>query len=143
MLADIGYISLLFAFLAAIYSVFAAWYGSRTAKPAWVESARNATIGIFFLVLFSCAVLIISLLQNDFSIEYVWRVSSIEMPTYLKVTALWGGQAGSLLFWNLLLAAFTAAAMARRWDKQRELMPYVIIVGSYDPNFLFGYFLVC
>ena len=53
MLADIGYFSLLFAFLAAIYSVFAAWYGSRTAKPAWVESARNATIIIFFLVLFS------------------------------------------------------------------------------------------
>jgi cytochrome c-type biogenesis protein CcmF len=52
------------------------------------------------------------------------------MPTYLKVTALWGGQAGSLLFWNLLLAGLTAAAMARNWDRQRELMPYVIIVGS-------------
>ncbi|MDX1416383.1 MAG: heme lyase CcmF/NrfE family subunit, partial [Candidatus Promineifilaceae bacterium] len=135
MLADIGYLSLLFAFLAAVYSVFAAWYGNRIGKPAWVESARNATIIIFFLVLLSCTALVISLVQSDFSIEYVWRVSSIEMPTYLKVTALWGGQAGSLLFWNLLLAAFTAAAMARRWGKQRELMPYVIIVGSFTQIF--------
>ena len=138
MLADIGYFSLLLAFLAAIYSALAAWYGSRTAKPKWVESGRNATIIIFFLVLFSCVALILSLLRNDFSIEFVWRVSSIEMPTYLKVTALWGGQAGSLLFWNLLLAAFTAAAMARRWEKQRELMPYVIIVGAMTQIFFLG-----
>ena len=138
MLANIGYFSLLLAFLAAIYSVTAAWYGSRNDKTKWVESARNATIIIFFLVLFACVTLIISMLQNDYSIEYVWRVSSIEMPTYLKVTALWGGQAGSLLFWNLLLSAFTAAAMARRWDKQRELMPYVIIVGSMTQIFFLG-----
>lgn len=138
MLPNIGYIALFLAFLAAVYSVFAAWYGSRSAKPAWVESARNATIIIFFLVLFSCLALILSMLRNDFSVEYVWRVSSIEMPTYLKVTALWGGQAGSLLFWNLLLSAFTAAAMARRWDKQRELMPYVIIVGSITQIFFLG-----
>jgi cytochrome c-type biogenesis protein CcmF len=138
MLADLGYFSLLFAFLAAIYSAVAAWYGNRTGKPAWVESARNATIAIFFLVLLSCSALVISLLNNDFSIEYVWRVSSIEMPTYLKVTALWGGQAGSLLFWNLMLAAFTAAAMTRKWDKNKDLMPYVIIVGSMTQVFFLG-----
>ncbi len=138
MLADIGYFSLFFAFGVAIYAAVAAWYGKRTDKPAWVESARNATIAIFFLVTLSCTALVISLLNNDFSIEYVWRVSSIEMPTYLKVTALWGGQAGSLLFWNLLLAAFTAAAMARKWNKNRDLMPYVIIVGSMTQVFFLG-----
>jgi cytochrome c-type biogenesis protein CcmF len=138
MLADLGYFALIFAFLAAVYSAVAAWYGNRIGKPAWVESARNATIIIFFLVLVACTALVISLLQNDFSLEYVWRVSSREMPTYLKVTSLWGGQAGSLLFWNLLLAAFTAAAMSRKWDKQRELMPYVIIVGSMTQVFFLG-----
>ncbi len=138
MLADLGYFSLLFAFGAAIYSAVAAWYGNRTGKTAWVKSARNATIAIFFLVLLSSTALVLSLLNDDFSIEYVWRVSSIEMPTYLKVTALWGGQAGSLLFWNLLLAAFTAAAMTRKWDKNQDLMPYVIIVGSMTQVFFLG-----
>lgn len=138
MLAEIGYIALLIAFLAALYAVFAAWYGQRTNQLSWVESARNAVIIIFFLVLFAAGTLIASLLKGDFSIEYVWRVSSVEMPTYLKVTALWGGQAGSLLFWNLLLATFTAAAMIRRWDKQRDLMPYVIIVGAMTQIFFLG-----
>ena len=48
MLADLGYFSLLFALIVAVYSAVAAWYGNRTGKPAWVESARNATIAIFF-----------------------------------------------------------------------------------------------
>jgi cytochrome c-type biogenesis protein CcmF len=135
MLADLGFIALLFAFLAAVYSAVASYYGGRTGKPAWVESARNSTIAIFFLVLTACLLLIVSLLQDDFSIEYVWRVSSIDMPTYLKVTALWGGQAGSLLFWNLLLSTFTAAAMFRNWNKQRDLMPYALMVASMTQIF--------
>jgi cytochrome c-type biogenesis protein CcmF len=135
MLADLGFFALLFAFFAAIYSAVAAWYGNRTGQPAWVESARNATIAVFFLVLLAAILMVVALLQNDFSIEYVWRVSSRDMPTYLKVTALWGGQAGSLLFWNLMLATFTAAAMFRNWDRQRDLMPYALIVASLTQIF--------
>jgi cytochrome c-type biogenesis protein CcmF len=50
------------------------------------------------------------------------------MPTYLKVTALWGGQAGSLVFWSWLMSAFATAAGLRRWDRDRELLPWVIVV---------------
>jgi cytochrome c-type biogenesis protein CcmF len=135
MIADLGFAAVAIAFLAAVYAAVASYYGVRTKKPRWVESGRNATLIIFPLILLACAALIYSLLNNDFSLEYVWRVSSRDMPTYLKVTALWGGQAGSLLFWNLLLAGFTAAAMARNWDNQRALMPYAIIVASMTQIF--------
>ncbi|MCA9952154.1 MAG: heme lyase CcmF/NrfE family subunit [Anaerolineales bacterium] len=138
MLANFGFFALVIAFGTAVYAAFAAWYGSRTDNPAWVESARNAVVAVFFLVLTACLLLIVALVQGDFSIEYVWRVSSRDMPTYLKVTALWGGQAGSLLFWNLLLSAFTAAAMMRKWDKERDLMPYAIIVASITQIFFLG-----
>ena len=70
---------------------------------AGYESARNATIATLPLVGVACLLLIYSLVTGDFSVEYVWQVSSREMPAYLKVTALWGGQAGSLLFWNLVV----------------------------------------
>ncbi len=135
MIADIGFIALVLALIAAVYAAAAAYYGRHTNQPRWVESARNATIATFPLITISCLIIIYSLVQGDFSIEYVWRVSSREMPTYLKVTALWGGQAGSLLFWNLLLAAFTAAAMARNWNKHKELMPYAIMVASFTQIF--------
>lgn len=135
MIADLGYAALLIALATAVYSLAAAWYGSRSGKPQWVESARNATIVILPLLLVAAGALIYSLVRSDFSLEYVWQVSSRDMPTYLKVTALWGGQAGSLLFWNLLLATFTAAAMFRKWGEQRELMPYALIVASMTQIF--------
>ncbi len=138
MIADLGFFALLLAFLAAVYAVGASWYGNRAAKPVWVESARNALIITLPLVFLAALSLVLSLLRSDFSLEYVWRVSSREMPTYLKVTALWGGQAGSLLFWNLLLAVFTAAAMARNWNKERPLMPYALIVAGITQIFFLG-----
>ncbi len=138
MIPDLGYAALVLAFAAAVYAAVVAWYGNRTNQPRWVESARNATIITLPLVTLACGVLIYSLLRGDFSLEYVWRVSSVGMPAYLKVTALWGGQAGSLLFWNLLLAVFTAAAMARNWRRQRPLMPYAIMVASFTQIFFLG-----
>jgi cytochrome c-type biogenesis protein CcmF len=138
MIPDLGYAAILVAFLAALYAAVASIYGARKEDARWVESARNATLITLPLVAVASILLILSILRNDFSIDYVWRVSSREMPTYLKITALWGGQAGSLLFWNLLLAAFTAAAMARKWDNQRPLMPYAILVGSFTQIFFLG-----
>lgn len=135
MIADLGYFSLVIALLTSIYTLGASWYGFKQNKPAWVKSARNATIATLPLVFLASLMLIVSLLNNDFSVEYVWRVSSIEMPTYLKVTALWGGQAGSLLFWNLLLAGFLSISMSSKWKEQQELMPYALLVASFTQIF--------
>jgi cytochrome c-type biogenesis protein CcmF len=51
------------------------------------------------------------------------------MPTYLKITALWGGQAGSLVFWSWLMSAFASAVTLRKWDRDREFLPWVIVVS--------------
>lgn len=123
MIADIGYLTLLTAFLCAIYAVVAAAYGARSGDDRWVRSARNALIATFPLLLLAAGLIITALLTGDFSIAYVSQVSSRGMPTYLKVTALWGGQAGSLLFWNVLLSAFTAAAMLSKWRQQKNSCP--------------------
>jgi cytochrome c-type biogenesis protein CcmF len=138
MLADLGYIAIAIAFLAAIYAAAATYYGVRKKEGRWVTSARNALLITFPLIALACILLIFSLLRDDYSIEYVWRVSSREMPTYLKVTALWGGQAGSILFFNLLLTGFTAAAMARNWEDQQEIMPFAILVASFTLIFFLG-----
>lgn len=138
MIADLGYAAVLLAFAAAVYAAVSSVYGARKNDLRWVESARNAIAITFPLILLASILIIILLLTNDFSVQYVWRVTSTEMPAYLKVTALWGGQAGSLLFWNLLLSAFTTAAMLRKWDDQRALMPYAIMVGAITQIFFLG-----
>ncbi|MCP5099773.1 MAG: cytochrome c biogenesis protein CcsA, partial [Chloroflexi bacterium] len=135
MIPEIGFAALVLSLVVAVYTAVAAYYGNRNQDDRWIQSARNATIVILPLIFLSCAMIVTSILQDDFSVEYVTRVSSRDMPTYLKVSSLWGGQAGSLMLWNLLLAVFAAASMARNWGKQKELMPNVIMVSSFTQIF--------
>lgn len=135
MIADLGYASVFIAFCAALFAVGASWYGARTDQMRWIEAARNAVVSIFPLTLLACLLLIYLMLTNDFSVQYVIQVTSRDTPTYLKVTALWGSQAGSLLFWNLMLSVFTAGAMLGKWYEERELMPYSILTAALSLAF--------
>jgi cytochrome c-type biogenesis protein CcmF len=55
-------------------------------------------------ILLSCANLVIALVRGDFFIKFVAEHSNSHLPLVYKITALWGGQEGSLLFWSLLLS---------------------------------------
>jgi cytochrome c-type biogenesis protein CcmF len=128
MIADLGYFSLLTAFLLALYGCATAVYGVVRKQQRWVASARAATLLAFPLLTLSSLTLVYSLVNLDLQIEYVAQVTSRSMPTYLRATALWGGQAGSLLFWAWLMSAFTSAVMLREWRRDRDMQPWVILV---------------
>ncbi|MCL5429183.1 MAG: heme lyase CcmF/NrfE family subunit [Chloroflexi bacterium] len=128
MVADLGFFALLTVFLLALYGCAAAAIGIWRRQPAWIGSARMATLLSFPLLTISALALIFSLINLDFNLEYVASVTSRSMPLYLRATALWGGQAGSLLFWSWLLSAFASAVMLRDWRRDRDLQPWVIIV---------------
>jgi cytochrome c-type biogenesis protein CcmF len=48
--------------------------------------------------------LALHLLADDFGYHYVWLYSAPELPAYLKLANLWGGDEGTLLFLAALLA---------------------------------------
>ena len=130
MVPDIGYGSLVIAFMVALYAVGAAIYGEYKKNNQWVASARHAMLLTFPLLTISVISIIYLILTNQFQISYVAQVSSRSMPFYLKISALWGSQAGSLVFWSWLLAAFASAVTLRKWDRDRDLLPWVIVVSS-------------
>ncbi len=129
MITNLGFGALVITFIVSLYGIFAALYGLRQEKPAWVDSARNAMLLTFPLLTLSALSIIYLLATNHFEVEYVASVTSRSMPMYLKVTALWGGQAGSLVFWSWLMAAFASAVTLRKWDRDREFLPWVIVVS--------------
>ena len=129
MIADLGFGAILITFLISIYGVFAAIYGVRKNAPAWVDSARNAMLLTFPLLTLAALSLIYLLVKGNYEVEYVTSVTSNSMPLYLRVTALWGGQAGSLLFWSWLMSAFASAVTLRKWQRDREFLPWVIVVA--------------
>jgi cytochrome c-type biogenesis protein CcmF len=138
MLAEVGYGIIVVAFLVALYSVAAAALGERSKSPAMVESARRAMLLLWPLITLSAAVLIYLLITNHFEVSFVYDVTSRSMPTYLKITAWWGGQAGSLVFWSWLMSAFASLVTLRNWDRDREFLPWVIVVTSLTTAFFLG-----
>jgi len=130
MLADLGFGLLVLTFLTAIFSIVAAILGYMNKDFRWVESARKASILLFPLVTLTVFTLLYLLGTNHFEVKYVYSVTSLSMPMYLKLTALWGGQSGSLLFWAWLLSIFSSAVMLRKWDRDREFLPWVVVVTS-------------
>jgi cytochrome c-type biogenesis protein CcmF len=135
MIANFGYSALVITFLLSLYGAAAAVYGVRKESPAWVESARNAMLLTWPLLTLSALSIITLLVTGHYEIEYVSSVTSNSMPIYLRVTALWGGQAGSLVFWSWLMAAFASAVTLRDWKRDREFLPWVILVSLITLGF--------
>ncbi len=129
MVANLGYATLIITFLVSIYGVVAAYLGARRNSHALVDSARNAMLLTFPLLTISALTIIYLLINGHYEVQYVTEVTSNSMPLYLKITALWGGQAGSLLFWSWLMSAFASAVTLRKWDRDREFLPWVILVS--------------
>ena len=125
MIPDIGYIALVLGFVIALFGVVVSLEGARRHIPELVMSGRNAVFVVGGLVIIAALALWYALLTDDFSVEYVASHSERNLPTFYKVSSLWGGQAGSLLFWTLILGLYSMAATARFHGRHWQMMPYV------------------
>jgi cytochrome c-type biogenesis protein CcmF len=95
-------------------------------RPRLLTVARSAAYATCALVVFDLLLLAYAFVTHDFRIRYVARYSDRSMATGYLLTALWGGQDGSLLWWIFLLSVNTTACVAWMGKKWRELQPYVI-----------------
>ena len=138
MLAEIGTIALALAFLTSIYAIFASVYGDRKHSDSWVLSGRNAALLTFPLMGLSIVALLVALITQDYQISYVWSVSDPTTPMFYRITALWGSQRGSLLFWCFLMSLFAFGAVWLNWKSDRRLMPYAIAFMMATMAFFIG-----
>ncbi len=125
MLAEFGSVSLLLALVAAVYAIIAAVIGARRQSERLILSARNAALLTCPLLIAASLTLLIALVSGEYQLSYVWSTSDPNTPLFFRITALWGSQKGSILFWSTLMSVFAAAALLINWRSQRRLMPYV------------------
>src|SRR5579875_865690 len=124
----LGQLALALALILAIYSIPANLYGVDRGLPDLVASARHAIWAMCAMVTIAMLVLWTGLLRSDFSLEYVASYSSTTLPTIYKITALWGGQQGSLLFWTWLLSIFSAIVAWQNRRRNLEIAPWALAV---------------
>ena len=127
-MAEIGYIALALAFGACIYSIIAFIFGARGEHPRLLASARRSILAVSALVTISAAVLLTALVTHNFQIEYVALYTSSDLSLPYLISALWAGNAGSLLFWGWLLSLFAAVVVLKKQAQGRKLVPYASAV---------------
>jgi cytochrome c-type biogenesis protein CcmF len=137
-MAFVGRLALAIALILAFYSIGANLIGIRRGRSELLASARHALWAMAAMVALAAGALWSALLQSDFSLEYVASYTSTTLPTFYKITALWGGQQGSLLLWTLLLSVFTAIVAFQNRHRNREIAPWVLIVMAGVAVFFLG-----
>ncbi len=134
-LAELGYLaqalSLAFCIVAAVVSAIGATWNRRRL----VLAGRRAMLASAALVSLALAALMVAFVIGDFSIQFVWQTSSRTTPPLYIFTGIWGGQAGSLLFWSWLMAVFTAAALLFPWRADQALLPWFTAVCALVTGF--------
>jgi cytochrome c-type biogenesis protein CcmF len=138
MIVNLGYGVLILTLFLTLYGATAAIVGVSRNDQRWIDSARYASLITFPLITLAVLCIIYLIVTGHYEVSYVYSVSSSTMPLYLKLTALWGGQSGSLVFWSWLMSAFTSAVMLRKWTRDREFLPWVIVVTMITLFFFLG-----
>ena len=131
-MAQLGQFSLAIAFIVAIYAIVASLIGIRAHNEKLITSGRNAAICNCIAISTAIFTLGYLFLTNDFSVAYVAAHSSIDLPLHFKISSVWGGQEGSLLFWSWILTVYSALVIVQNRNKHRAMMPYVtsVLMGT-------------
>jgi cytochrome c-type biogenesis protein CcmF len=119
MIAEIGQLALILAFLTALVQMLAGFIGAHRRDPALMALARA---GAWMQLLFVATVflaLAASFLLNDFSVALVAQHSNSAQPAIYRLGATWGNHEGSMVLWVLILAV-QGASVAHFGQSLRE-----------------------
>ena len=132
-----GYYLLLLAFIASAYTIWAGASGIKLNRKSLLKNAQLSVYVQFIFVTLSIGILTYAFLTHDFSIRYVAEYSDRQLPLLYTLSAVYAGQAGSLLFWTWLLTIFNAIYVFINRNKDDEFKPYVFtVVGAVTLFFL-------
>lgn len=109
MIPEIGQVALILALMTAMVLGIAPLIGAQTNRPTLMNLARPSAVALFFWVAVSYACLVISFVNNDFSVLNVVQNSNSALPLMYRIGATWGSHEGSILLWCLMMAGWTIA----------------------------------
>ncbi len=121
---EVPYILALGTLLAHLYGVLRALRG---ADERWLQRALVALRLSWGVLTAGVLALLWALVTDRFAWHYVAQHSARDLPLTLKVSALWGGQEGSLLVWSWLQVSLGLWALTRLPWRARALRPWMAL----------------
>ncbi|MCL6515809.1 cytochrome c-type biogenesis CcmF C-terminal domain-containing protein [Alicyclobacillus sp.] len=101
-----------------------------TGRAGWRRAGRWMQLWVFVCAAIASAALIRLLLAGDYTYPYVAAYTGPGLPLVYRIAAFWGGNAGSLLFWSLVLTLYAAVAVHARHEDSDRMLPVVAVVLS-------------
>ena len=141
MYSEFGVIALTLSWLSSIYCVFCVVWNFFNQRINYSRLTRSILYSVYFnfsFLLLSVIVLLMALLSEQYQLSFVWETTSPATPLHLRISALWGGQRGSLLFWSLLMSGFTAFAAHLHWHRQRKMLLPALMISQLVVAFFCG-----
>jgi cytochrome c-type biogenesis protein CcmF len=137
----IGELSLWVALLMAAWSTTVSFAGASMRREELIDSGVRGLYATFAMIVLASIGLWTALLTKDFSLEYVASHISSNMPSVYIFTAFWSGQAGSLLFWALILSMYATIAISTSRRRNPDLTPWA--TGTLSAILLFFIITTC
>ena len=125
-MVDAGQLALVIALVVTAYAAIGSFIGARQRIPDLTASARYGFYSVPFLLLVSTAALVYAFVTRDFGVRYVAENSNLAMPHVYTWVAFYAGNAGSLLYLALVLAAVSAIAILTIRKRLPHTTPYAL-----------------
>src|SRR5262245_970258 len=117
---------LLAVMVVASYTFAVSLSAGATGRIKTLQAARLGAYGTVALIAVTVLCLAYAFVSHDFRLRYVAHYSDRSMSTWYLLTALWGGQDGSLLWWLFLLSLYIGVCVFWLGKKHLELQPYIL-----------------
>ncbi|MBA2656044.1 MAG: heme lyase CcmF/NrfE family subunit [Tatlockia sp.] len=128
MIAEIGLFSLILALLFSSLVAVIPMLGLWRKKTNWIDAATFYTYGQFIFILLAYSCLTLCFLYDDFSVSYVLANSSLSLPWFYKLCAVWGGHEGSMLLWVLILSLWMLSISLLSASLEKQMRARVLVV---------------
>ncbi len=125
MLADLGFYLLLLCFLSTCYGVLSAVLAAYWRHRRLYRSSRLALTSTCVMALSAAGLLWYLFFHRDYSVAYIFKTSSNDLPQIYTLTAFWSSLEGSHFLWTLLLSIYATIALWTYSRDNEHIMPYV------------------
>ena len=124
----LGPVALWVALGLALYGAVIGHLGGVRRDARLAGAAVGAVYGTSACVVLAYALLTAAFVTDQFQYSFVATNASRAMPVWYKAAAVWGGMAGSMLLWALILAGYSTAAMLATRHRLPRLAPHAASV---------------
>ncbi|MDP3269389.1 MAG: heme lyase CcmF/NrfE family subunit [Legionella sp.] len=128
MSAELGLFCLILALISSVMLALVPMAGLHFKRIDLISSAKTYVGLQFLFVSLSYLCLTFCFLNDDFSVVYVVNNSSVLLPWFYKLCAVWGGHEGSMLLWVAILSLWMVLVAFLSSSLDKEMQTRVLVV---------------